>query len=176
MFRFFGPPVTTHGEQVDEAAASGAWWGLGKPPKTAREWREYAAVLDSFNGDGFFVTGRIVGPNGPKAAVGTVSEQFGRKIPGQYLPGGATQAFFLLDDTFSATIKQAGQEFINGGVAKKLVDPLSGLEITFHKTGWTDANGIWGYLHTPGIMTVQTARVTSRENAGKRHQEVEIHP
>ncbi len=176
IFRFFGPPRTTHGVAVDEAWAAGAWWGLGKPPKTAREWREYAAVLDSFNGDGFFVSARVVGGNGPKAVVGTVSEQFGAKIPGQYLPGGATQAFFFLDKDFSKILSDAGHDFINGSGVHKLVDPVSGLEITFHKTNWTDANGVWGYLKGPGTGTVQTARVGAREQANKHNNEVLIHP
>jgi hypothetical protein len=82
----------------------------------------------------------------------------------------------LLDDAFSATLKKAGQDFISGGGVNKLVDPISGLEITFHKTGWTYANGIWGYLHAPGVTTVQTARAASREQASKHNQEVVIHP
>jgi hypothetical protein len=176
VFRFFGPPRTTHGVVVDEAWASGAWWGLGKPPTTAKEWREYAAVLDSFNGDGFYVTARVSGSKGPKAVVGTVSEQFGEKIPGQYLPGGATQAFFFLDKDFGKTLSDMGHEFISTGGTKKLVDPVSGLEITFHKTGWTDANGVWGYLRAPGLGTVQTARVGTREMATKQNNEVAIHP
>ena len=176
IFRFFGPPRTTHGVAVDEAWAAGAWWGVGPPPKTAKEWREFAAVLDSFNGDGFYVSARVVGNNGPKAVVGTVSEQFGAKIPGQYLPGGATQAFFFLDDAFKATLSQMGHDFINGVKHKKIVDPKTGLEFTFHSTGWTDANGIWGYVRGPGTTATQTARVGSREQATKRNEEVVIRP
>ena len=176
VFRFFGPPTKTHGVLVDEAWAAGAWWGLGKPPRTAKEWREFAAVLDSFNGDGFFVTAKIKGNNGPKAVVGTVSEQFGEKIPGQYLPGGATQAFFALEDAFKAALSQAGHDFIHVGTVNKIVDPLTGFEYTFHKTGWTDANGIWGYIRAPGTTSVQTARVGSREQATKNNKQVIIQP
>lgn len=131
VFRFFGPPRTTHGVVVDEAWAAGAWWGIGPAPKTAKEWREFAAVLDSFNGDGFYVSARVVGNNGPKAVVGTVSEQFGEKIPGQYLPGGATQAFFFLDDGFKATLSQMGHDFMNGAKNNKIIDPKTGLEFSF---------------------------------------------
>ena len=176
VFRFFGPSRTTHDIPVDEAWAGGAWWGVGKPPKTAKEWREYAAVLDSFNGDGFYVTAKVVGNNGPKAVVGTVSEQFGEKIAGQYLPGGATQAFFFLDEAFTNTLKQMGHDFITSGKSSTLIDPITGLEITFHKTVWTDANGIWGYIHAPGTTTVQTARLGSRDRASKENHEVFIHP
>lgn len=176
VFRFFGPERTTHGVQVAEAWTGGAWWGLGPPPKTAKEWREMAAVLDSFNGDGFFVSARVIGNNGPKAVVGTVSEQMGKKIPGQYLPGGATQAFFILEKKFQDVLSKAGHDFANGASQSKILDPLTGLEFTFHKTGWTDANGIWGYLRAPGITTTQTARVGSREQATKHNKEVVIHP
>lgn len=176
VFRFFGPARTTHGVKVDEAWAGGGWWGVGPPPKTAKEWREMAAVLDSFNGDGFYVSARVVGNKGPKAVVGTVSEQFGEKIPGQYLPGGATQAFFLLDSGIKDILNQAGQAFSKGAKTSKIFDPLTGLEFTVHSTGWTDANGIWGYIHAPGTTTIQTARVSTREQASKHNKQVVIHP
>ncbi|WP_332851763.1 hypothetical protein [Duganella sp. S19_KUP01_CR8] len=176
VFRFFGPSRTTHGVPVDEAGSGGVWWGVGPPPKTAKEWREQAAVLDSFNGDGFYVSAKVVGKTRPKAVVGTVSEQFGKKIPGQHLGGGATQAFFLLDPGFKKMLNKAGQDFANGIQQSKIFDPITGLEFTFFKTGWTDANGIWGYLHAPGITTTQTARVGSREQAAKHNEQVVIHP
>jgi hypothetical protein len=176
VFRFFGPPRTTHGVPVDEAWAGGAWWGVGAPPKTAKEWREMAAVLDSFNGDGFFVSARVTGGKGPKAVVGTVSEQFGEKIPGQYLPGGATQAFFFLEKDFKELLNKAGHDFASGAKTSKLLAPATGLEFTFHSTGWTDANGIWGYIRGPGTTATQTARVGSREQATKHNEQVVIYP
>lgn len=176
MFRFFGPARTTHGVAVGDASAGGAWWGLGRPPKTAKEWREWAAVLDSFNGDGFCITARVIRNKGPKAVVGTVSEQFGSKIPGQYLAGGATQAVLDLDKTFNDVLKKFGEDFIAGSNASTFVDHANGLEFTIHKTGWTDSNGIWGYLHFPGTGTVQTARVASREHASKQNNQVVVHP
>ncbi|RFP19317.1 MULTISPECIES: hypothetical protein [unclassified Duganella] len=176
IFRFFGPPRTTHGVDVGEAWAGGAWWGVGPPPKSAKEWREMAAVLDSFNGDGFYVSARVVGNKGPKAVVGTVSEQFGTQIPGQYLPGGATQAFFLLEDGFQEILKRVGHDFANGVKQSKIIDSNAGLEFTFHSTSWTDTNGIWGYIHAPGTTTTQTARVGSREQATKHNEQVVVHP
>jgi hypothetical protein len=74
--------------------------------------------------------------------VGTVSEQFGEKIPGQYLPGGATQAFFFLEKDFKELLNKVGHDFANGAKTSKLLDSATGLEFTFHSTGWTDANGI----------------------------------
>ena len=176
IFRFFGPPRTTHGVEVGEAFAGGGWWGLGPPPKTAKEWREFAAVLDSFNGDGFYMVARVTGNKGPKAVVGTVSEQFGKEIPGQHLPGGATQAFFYLEQVFSKSLSKAGQDFAKGENVSTIVDTATGLEFTFYRTGWTDANGIWGYLRPPGTTTTQTAKVGSREQATKENREVTIQP
>jgi hypothetical protein len=176
VFRFFGPPRTTHGVPVEEAWAAGAWWGLGPAPKSAKEWREFAAVLDSFNGDGFYVSAKLVGNNGPKAVIGTVSEQFGTKIPGQYLPGGTTQAFFFLDGDFKAILSKMGHDFSQGAKSNKIVDPKTGLEFTFHTTGWTDANGIWGYLRAPGVVATQTSRVGAREQANKNNNQVIIRP
>lgn len=176
VFRFFGPSRTTHGVLVGKADSAGAWWGVGQAPKTAKEWREMAAVLDSFNGDGFFVSAKVVGNKGPKAVVGTVSEQFGKRIPGQHLPGGATQAFFFLDDAFKTLLNKMGEDFANGAKASQVVDLQTGLEFTFHRTGWTDANGIWGYLRAPGSTTTQTARVGSREQASKHNEQVVIYP
>ncbi|RZT10024.1 hypothetical protein SAMN05216319_1527 [Duganella sp. CF402] len=176
VFRFFGPARVTHGVPVGEAAAGGGWWGIGPAPKTAKEWRELAAVLDSFNGDGFFVSAKVVGSKGPKAVVGTVSEQFGKILPGQYLPGGATQAFFYLDRAFSDALTKAGQAFTRGENVGKIIDTATGLEFTFHRTGWKDANGIWGYVRGPSATTTQTARVGTREQASKENKEVIIHP
>ncbi|MCO4862518.1 hypothetical protein MKD38_12600 [Cupriavidus sp. WGlv3] len=113
IFRLFGPESMTHNVKIGKSYPGGAWWGLGSAPKSAKEWRERAAVLDEFNRDGYVVVGQIGEKSGPKAVVGTVSEQRGKDLP-QYLPGGATQAFFFLD---KSTFK---------------VMP----------TGWKDANGI----------------------------------
>ncbi|QDD63361.1 hypothetical protein EJD96_03940 [Herbaspirillum seropedicae] len=177
-FRLFGPECFTHGVLVKESRASGAYWGLGPPPKTAKEWREFAAVLDSFNGDGFMVVARVKGNNGPKAVVGTVAEQFGTRIPGQYLPGGATQAYIDMEASFKEALAKVGHDFWAGkGPAHVTVDdPATGMEFTFSATGWKDANGIWGYLHPPGAVTTQTARVGARENATKNNDQVLVSP
>ncbi len=121
IFRFFGTKRATHGVTVDETFASSAWWGLGRPPRTAKEWRELAAVLDGFNGDGYFVTARVIEKKGPNAVVGTVSEQVGKKIPGQYLPGGATQAVIHFDDAIKNILKEAGQQMIAGKKLTRLL-------------------------------------------------------
>ena len=73
-------------------------------------------------------------------------------------------------------MSKAGQDFAKGEKVSKMVDPATGLEFTFHSTGWTDANGIWGYIRGSGTTTVQTARVGSREQATKENREVTIYP
>ena len=176
IFRFFGPGGATQGVDIDPSKASGAWWGLGSAPKTAKEWREKAAVLDEFNRDGFFVTSRVEGKGGPKAAVGTVSEQTGTKLPGQYLPGGATQAYFYLDKALAEQLVAYGDKVVATGKPAKLVDPVSGMTFHIQPTGWTDANGIWGYLRSPGNGTVHTAKVAEHEEASKDNHEVVVTP
>jgi len=58
----------------------------------------------------------------------------------------------------------------------KIIDTNSGLEFTFHKSEWTDANSIWGYLSPSGTTTVQTALVGNREQATKENRQVTILP
>lgn len=176
VFRFFGPGGVTHGVDIDPSKASGAWWGLGPAPKNAKEWREPCGVLDEFNHDGFYVTGRITGESGPKAAVGTVSEQSGKKLPGQYLPGGATQAYFYLEKTFAEQLIAHGEQVVATGKPITLVDPVGGMTFHIRPTGWTDANGIWGYLRSPGNRAVHTAKVAEHEEASKDNHEVVVTP
>lgn len=176
VFRFFGPEGTTHGEKIGKSYPGGKWWGLGAAPKTAREWREKAAVLDEFNRDGYLVVARVNGKTGPKAVVGTVAEQTGEKLPGQYLPGGATQAFFVLDNSVAAQLEKKGAEVVTSGKPAAWTDPTSGMAFRIVPTGWTDANGVWGYLKTPGAGTVQTARLGAREQATKDNREVLVMP
>nr|GEU28665.1 hypothetical protein [Tanacetum cinerariifolium] len=166
VFRLFGPARTTHGHAVGEAFPSGAWWGVGPPPKTAKEWRELAAVLDSFNGDGFYVSARAVGNTGPKAVVGTVSEQFGQDIPGQYPPSCATQAYFFLDKKFHEILNKVGKKFTSSGKVGKIFDPVTGMEFTFHRNSWTDANGIWSYYKAWADSTKASFKEADQNNWG----------
>lgn len=176
IFRLFGPGGVTHGVDIDPSKAAGAWWGLGSAPKSAKEWREMAGVLDEFNRDGFLVTSRVEGKVGPKAVVGTVSEQSGKKLPGQYLPGGATQAYFYLDKTLAEQLVAHGEQVVASGKPMTLIDPVSGMSFHIRPTGWTDANGIWGYLWRPGSRTVHTAKVAEHEEASKDNHEVVVTP
>ncbi len=172
IFRYFGPKVTTHGYEAPASNPAGRWWGLGPPPASAKEWREKAAVLDEFNGDGFVVTGIIPEGHRTKAAIGTVSEQKGNKIPGQYLPGGATQAFIEFSQETASQIKQSAEKVMATGKAESWVDPASGIHFTIRPSGWEDTNGIHGYIYMPGQHYVQAARLGSRELASKENREV----
>nr|GEU80231.1 hypothetical protein [Tanacetum cinerariifolium] len=134
---FFRPTTQTHGVKVGQSYASGAWWGVGKAPRTAKEWREFAAVLNSFNGDGFYVTAKVGGSKGTKELVGKM-----------------------------------GENFMNGmSTINKVSDRPTGLEFKFDSTGWTDANGTWGYISPPDASTTQTTRVATRERADSENKE-----
>ncbi|MGS0614320.1 hypothetical protein [Xanthomonas oryzae] len=176
IFRAFGEEGVTHGEIIGESFAGGIWWGIGDAPKSAQEWRPSTAVLDEFNRNGFLVTGKVVGDGGPKAVVGTVAEQTGTRLPGQYLPGGATQAFFFLDQPVAEHLTALGKRAIAEKRLLTWVDPASGMHFEIRPSGWKDVNGIIGYLHTPGPGMVTTARLGEREQATKEHRQVVVSP
>jgi nitrate reductase NapE component len=157
VYRFFGKEGVTHGTYVKPTDAGGVFWGLGHPPKTAKEWRIKAAVKDEWNRDGFVVVGTVPKNSNIKACTGLISEQAGTKLAGQYLEGGGMQAFFLMDRNAASkvgndmlTLNKAGEEVMKSGKALTWIDPASGMHFEIRPTGWTDANGIWGYAHQPG--------------------------
>ena len=173
IYRLFGPEGMTHRTPVAESAPGGAWWGLGHPPKTAKEWREKSAVLDEWNRDGFMLVGTVPAGHEIKAAVGTISEQSGKQIPGQFLPGGAMQAVIDMDAATKAALSQAAQNVIATGKSRTWIDPVSGMSFEIRPTGWKDANGVWGYVNMPGQSAVQTLRLGARERASKQNREVQ---
>jgi hypothetical protein len=173
IYRVFGPPGTTHGVPVGSAYAGGAFWGVGKPPVNADTWRRTAAVRDEWNRDGFMVVGTVPKNANVKSCVGLISEQVGEKIQGQYLQGGAMQAFIdwgktpRVDAVTKKTLQQTGEEVIATGKAAKYTDPVTGMVFDVKPTGWADANGIHGYVSggTPGSVSV--APLASTEVASK---------
>ncbi|CAN7716965.1 hypothetical protein [Caballeronia sp. LjRoot31] len=171
--RFFGPSGNTLGKTIDSTSAGGAWWWIGEAPANAKTWREQAAVLDEFNRDGYIVTGKVTADHGPKAAVGTVSEQVSKDIPGQYLPGGGTQGFFFLPPESVKQLNFFGDQAIKTGKTFPRVDTVAGIAFEIRPTNWKDANGIYGYLHLPGPGTVQTMKLGAREQTSKT---TETHP
>ncbi|MGF6350772.1 hypothetical protein [Variovorax sp. W2I14] len=61
---------------------------------------------------------------------------------------------------------------IASGKAKPWKEPVTGMTFEIKPTGWTDANGIHGYINMPGAASVQTARLGPREMATKENREV----
>lgn len=174
MYRLFGPSGTTHGFNVGESYAGGPFWGLGKPPKSAEEWRLSAAVKDEWNRDGFIVVGTVPKNANMKACVGLISEQAGKDIPGQYLRGGGMQAFIQFErntknlvEGVPKTLSETGQMVMKDGKPRTWVDPGNGMHFEIQPTGWKDANGIHGYGSggTPGSVSV--APLASTEVASK---------
>jgi hypothetical protein len=181
IYRFFGPQGTTRRFDVGGSSAKGVWWGVGEPPKSAKEWREKCAVLDEWNRDGYIVEGippksPAKGQKGVKGVFGTISEQFSENIPGQYLPGGNTQAFLNVPESVSKEIDMASKEVMK---TNKPVTPWTNMEtgitFTIRPTGWKDTNGIHGYVSlTPESGKVAVVRVGHNEEARKDNEEVFI--
>lgn len=174
IYRLFGDGGITHNFEVGESFAGGVFWGLGKPPKTAEEWRQLSAVKDEWNRDGFIVVGTVPKKANTKACVGLISEQFGKDIPGQYLRGGAMQAFIIFDRDAKSMVGKASMGLTDAGKlvvedkhVRTWVDPQSGMHFEIRPTGWADANGIHGYVEggTPG--TVSVAPLGATEKASK---------
>ena len=118
------------------------------------------------------VTGTLPKHSQVKAAVGTVAEQVGKKIPGQYLGGGGTQAVIDLSKEAKTQLAQLGERVMASGKAESWTDPVTGIQFTIKPTGWTDTNGIHGYFHTPGPWTVQTTKLLHHEMESKENREV----
>ena len=115
----------------------------------------------------------ITANNWVKAAVGTISEQTGSKIPGQYLPGGASQAVIEFPLDTKAQLKQLGERVMQEGKPVAWIDPATGIQFTIRPTGWTDANGVYGYVYMLGqAIMVQTLRLEAREIVTKENREV----
>lgn len=167
IYRVFGPGGDTHKVMVKESGAGGKWWGIGEPPKSAKEWREKCAVRDEWNRDSFIVVGTPP-PKPPtpdravKGVFGDVSEQFSEKIPGQYLPGGNPQAVLTMPkdtkisqvDTIEE-LNRLGKATIADGQTRFFTCPTTGITFEIKPTHWTDANGIHGYntqLGQPGTQ------------------------
>lgn len=171
IYRVFGPEGVTHGAEVGRSYGPGAssdranFWGLGTPPKDAKEWRKSSAVLDEWNRDSFIVEGTVREPNTIKACTGKIAEQIGDKIPGQYLPGGGKQAMLQLATDLNDLLRAAGERVISSG--KPEAFERGGISWVIKPTGWKDANGIHGYDLVTLKAGIQTSRLAAREEAAK---------
>ena len=148
IYRVFGPSGTTHGVPVGKSDAGGKWWGVGEPPQNAKTWREGDAVRDEWNRDGFMIVGTPPAkpPKQPaKGVFGEISEQFGKDIPGQHLPGGRQQAVLELPKSTIDELNKLGLDCIAGKSPKPFTCPTTGVTFEIKPTGWPDANGVHGY-------------------------------
>jgi hypothetical protein len=165
LYRSFGPPRLTHGVKVGESFPAGAFWGVGKPPASAGKWRDPAAVLDEWNGNEWLCILHVPADVKVPACVSTVSEQFSRKISGQYLEGGARQAVIENEkDVIDLANKLAAAD---GG---KVV-LANGITVQVRPSGWTDANGKIGYGETVIPYASATERLGVTEKQSKAVQQ-----
>jgi hypothetical protein len=138
---------------------------MGEPPKTAEKWRKESAVLDEWNRNGMVAVIRI--PKGVKvpACTSTVSEQFSKKIGGQYLEGGGKQA--VVDFGLAPDLAQANtvmEDLLAMGGGKRTLP--SGVVIEVRQSGWKGINGKVGYGDEviPGAGIVERLGVTEMQS------------
>jgi len=173
VFRVFGPKGVTHGYQLPVDAFAGGnparaskFWGMGGMPKNGKEWREYSgAVLDEWNHDGFIAVGTVEESGKVKACTGKIAEQYGEKIPGQYLPGGGKQAMIDTPADLAEQINAVAAQVVQDGKARTFSS--GGYSWEIKPTGWKDVNGVHGYDVATRTAGVQTAKLGAREQASK---------
>lgn len=168
IYRVFGPAGTTHTIPIGASMAAGnprfaaKFWGVGAPPASGEAWRQGAAVLDEWNRNGFIIVGTILdGASKPKACTGLIAEQFGSKLSGQYLSGGGKQAMLEVDSAIATELNQLGDAVIASGNAQTRV--IGGISWEVRPTGWTDVNGVYGYIELPGPGALGVTRLGTRE-------------
>ncbi len=161
LFRAFGPSGNTRGVAVWESNAIGPYWGVGKPPATAKEWRAQCAVLDEWNRNGWLSIIHVPSTAKVKGCTSTVAEQFGNKLPDQFLEGGARQAF--ITEFFDQQYKDAAALLFKQGGGK--ITLSNGMTVEIRKSGWFDVNGRAGYgKHAiPGASVVERLGLTERQ-------------
>lgn len=175
IFRVFGPEGSTHGVSVKRSYASGrpggtSFWGLNEVPTNAKTWRQGSAVLDEWNHDGFIVIGTILPGHSLPACTGLIAEQAGQEIGIQYLKGGGKQAMLKLPADVAKELGEAALRVEKTGYE---VIETGGIHWELRATGWTDVNGIHGYLHAPGTASTQTERLAARTIASKKEDKKE---
>ncbi|OJB61285.1 hypothetical protein BGV60_05725 [Burkholderia ubonensis] len=146
VYRAFGNP---------SELANPAFWGVGEPPKTAEEWRRLAAVLDTWNGNGFIVVMQLPHDFGERmptanAWAGKIAEQYGTATPVQYLEGGGDQLvvdFGKLSEYVTEEGNKIKEEFKNftGHANLHVKREFDGVKIEFHKTNWENVEKVYGY-------------------------------
>jgi hypothetical protein len=159
LYRSFGEKGVTHGVKVGQSFPTGAFWGLGEPPSSGKLWRYLAAVLDEWNRNGWLCIMCVPEHVKIPGCVSTVSEQFSKKIPGQYLEGGTRQAVIEIEQSTRDIVTRLADA--GGG---KAVLP-NGIEVEVRPSGWSNVNGIDGYGETviPYASLVERLGVTEKQ-------------
>ncbi|MFZ1875212.1 MAG: hypothetical protein WAU54_20900 [Chania sp.] len=174
LYRVFGPASTNAAESYAGGRAI-AFWGYGKPPGSAEEWRIPAAVLDEWNGNGFIVIAQLPDnlsnrmPN-VNAWHGKIAEQFGTTLPKQYLAGGGEQVIINLGE-LAQKISDIGQEVKLSG--KAISKEVNGIKLEFRPTGWQEVNGKYGFdaskhVKPPFVETRKLADTELQSKLGQR--------
>jgi hypothetical protein len=163
LFRVFGVKRAP----APETYAGGMFWGFGKVPESAEEWRSLSAVLDEWNGNGFIAILHFpsdLAHQMPEAKgwVGQIAEQFGNEVPAQYLEGGGQQLFINLGE-LSKDISTMGNNLKAGDAIAPI--EKNGVKVEFHATNWTNVSGVVGYSKFSDDIkgAVRTRRLASDE-------------
>ncbi|AOI64235.1 hypothetical protein [Burkholderia territorii] len=147
VFRVFG----NAGEIGGESFAGGMYWGVGKIPETAEEWREFCAVLDRFNANGYMTVAHLpdnLASLWPEAKLwmGKVAEQFDTEAGRlQYLEGGGDQLFGSFGPGINEAIKEIGEEMKKGRLGDFYEKEVNGVLFKFYKTNWENVEKLFGY-------------------------------
>ncbi|WP_321932244.1 hypothetical protein [Paraburkholderia guartelaensis] len=152
IYRAFGKAsrVTPAGESAAGGFWGAAYWGVGEAPKTAKAWREGAAVLDDWNANGFMVVAHLpdnlaeILPEA-KAWIGRIAEQYSPDAPFQYLEGGAEQLVANFGKDVVERITAIGNEVKAAGSNAVRTEMIGGVRFEFFKTNWSDVERVHGY-------------------------------
>lgn len=147
LYRAFGNPSKRALWGSKAGGRQPAFWGLGEPPRNAEEWRQRAAVLDEWNGNGFLAVVHFPADlaermPGAKGWAGRIAEQYGTRIPSQYLEGGGQQLIIDLGPLVHG-ITEAGERLKKG----ESVAPIewNGIRVELNPTNWENVEGRYGY-------------------------------
>lgn len=151
IFRAFGNPTDL---APKGSWAAGGFWGYQKVPGNAEEWRQFSAVLDEWNGNGFLVVLHLpedlaMRMPGTNAWHGKIAEQFGSDIPTQYLAGGGEQVIINLDEVLKKELNRIGEQIKATGQSASV--EINGVKAEFYPSGWKDVEGVHGYSKPEGI-------------------------
>lgn len=165
VFRVFGNAGVIGGESW----AGGMYWGLGKLPETAEQWRELCAVLDKFNANGYMVAADLpsnlekLWPEA-RAWMGKVAEQYGHGGDRlQYLKGGGDQLFGSFGKEVGQEISRIGDLMKKGELGDVHSEEIGGVTFKFFKTNWKNVESLFGYGKAADDAGVAVTRKLGQE-------------